>query len=297
MSRHALGGNGGTPCPVLKPLSNQMSRCVRVSRQVCLLGAHPRVHLPLQSPMVSRTHAMIVIDGAETYVRDLASRNGVYLNGHVVRESRLRHGDLLCVGPYAFWWSANPLPSPRPRHFAAEAADQAATLSVNGEKSPRRMEGHTFLIGRRPDCDLAQDSCMIDAAHAVIYRRAGKFSLRDLNSKSGTFVNNRRTRETELRRGDEIRVGLTRLHFEPPAPPPAAEDEFQGGDEETMTGLAAMINSDQPAGPEAAETRSCPTIEQLLGAVPNRITQWERPAIRQRTIDFDVPRETWLELA
>lgn len=276
MARLAIEGRGRTPCPVLKPLTLLDTRPIRIDRQVCILGTHARVHLPLPSPMVSRTHALIVTAGGETYVRDLASRNGVYLNGHLVRETKLRHADLLCIGPYAFWWGATPPPSPRPRHLA-DGPESAALIAVRGEKSPRVMESRTFLIGGREECDLAIESPMVDACHAVIYRRGVGFHLRDLNSRSGSFVNSRRVREVELRRGDEIRIGLTFLRFEPPDQSDKADSES----EEMLAGLAATAAADQPRLGDQP-VRTCPTIEQLLGAPPERITHWQNPALVAR---------------
>jgi pSer/pThr/pTyr-binding forkhead associated (FHA) protein len=281
---------------MLKPLSPQLSRSIQVARQVCVVGSHPRVHLPLHSPMISRTHALIVIDGPETYIRDLASRNGLYLNGHVVREVRLRHGDLVCVGPYAFWWSALPLPSPRPRHLAL-SAPPPALLFPSGESEPQPMAGHTFLIGSRPDCDFVADNCMADPAHAVIYRKSGTFYLRDLNSKTGTFVNSRRARKAELRRGDEIRVGLTRLRFEPPDEMLAPSDGQLTEESRALIGLAATTNADHPRTRQDIAQRTCPTIEQLLGAAPTRITHWEQPRVQQRLDDLSLPHLQWLDLA
>lgn len=276
MSRHLMTGTGGMPCPVLKPLSLLETRYVRVDRQVCILGAHPRVHLPLHSAMVSRTHALIVTDGGETYVRDLASRNGIYVNGHAVREGRLRHGDLLCVGPYAFWWGAK-APNPRPRHLSDDG-DGVALLAIRGERAPRTMAGRTFVIGGRDGCDLQLDNDLVDNSHAVVYRRGPKFHLRDLNSRKGTFVNGRRVRDVELRRGDQVRIGLTLANFEPPAPqdPSADSASLSGAD---LAGLAGVATADQPMGNCDALAKSCPTIEQLLGAPPARITQWERRRI------------------
>lgn len=273
MSRHAMAGNGTMPCPVLKPLSLLETRSIRVDRTVCILGAHPRVHLPLHSSMVSRTHALIVTDGGETYVRDLASRNGVYVNGNAVREGRLRHGDLLCVGPYAFWWGAK-TPSPRPRDLSEEDTG-VALLAVPGEREPREITGRTFVIGSREGCDMLLDNPLVDTAHAVVYRRGSKFHLRDLNSRTGTFVNGRRARDVELRRGDQIRVGLMLANFEPPAPRERSTDEASLTDLE-LTGIAGIASADHPAGNGAVLPKTCPTIEQLLGAPPARITQWDR---------------------
>ncbi|HEY2589680.1 MAG TPA: FHA domain-containing protein [Tepidisphaeraceae bacterium] len=279
MSRHAMAGNGTMPCPVLKPLSLLETRYIRVDRQVCILGAHPRVHLPLPSSMVSRAHALIVTDGTETYVRDLASSNGVYINGHGVREGRLRDGDLLCVGPFAFWWCAR-MPGPRPRNLS-EADAGIALLTVPGERAPREMPGRTFVIGTRDECDLLLENTMVDSAHAVVYRRGGKFHVRDLNSRTGTFVNGRRIRDVELRRSDQIRIGLMLANFEPPAPRDPSTDGGLRAEME-LTGIAGVASADHPLGDGATLPKTCPTIEQLLGAPPTRITHWDRRRFKER---------------
>jgi pSer/pThr/pTyr-binding forkhead associated (FHA) protein len=275
MSRHTLAGNGGTPWPVLKPLSQSLSRSIRIGRQVCIVGSHSRVHLPLHSPMVSRTHALIVVDGSDTFVRDLASRNGIYVNGIAMREGRLRHGDLLCIGPFAFWWSLGHPAGPRPRHLMADT-DRAAKLHIADESEPRRMEGYSLVIGRRPDCDIVLDGILVEPVHAVLYRKNGQFHIRDLNSTMGTYVNNRRVRTAELRKGDEFRIGLSRIRFEPPEVAQLRATETSLNDTELIAGLAGSRRSDQPFFPPNLAARSCPTIEQLLCASTGRITHWQR---------------------
>src|SRR5438105_4325601 len=78
------------------------ARVVKVDRPAYVLGSAPRVHLALSSPLVSRSHAVIVCDENEVYLRDLGSRNHVFVNGKVVREAGLRPADLLRIGPYEF---------------------------------------------------------------------------------------------------------------------------------------------------------------------------------------------------
>jgi len=53
--------------------------------------------------IVSRRHAAIVVHGHKVVVRDLGSRNGTFVNGHVVAEEcEIRHDDRLAVGPLEF---------------------------------------------------------------------------------------------------------------------------------------------------------------------------------------------------
>jgi pSer/pThr/pTyr-binding forkhead associated (FHA) protein len=225
--------------------------------------------------MVSRTHALIVVNGIDTYVRDLASRNGIYVNGIAMREGRLRHGDLLCIGPFAFWWSLGHPAGPRPRHLMADT-DRAAKLFLADETEPRRMEGYSLVIGRRPDCDIVLDGILVEPTHAVLYRQNGQFHIRDLNSEIGTFVNNRRVRTAELRKGDELRVGLSRIRFEPPEVARLGTAEAALNGTEMIAGLSSSRQADQPFSARPLAGRSCPTIEELLCASTGRITQWQR---------------------
>jgi pSer/pThr/pTyr-binding forkhead associated (FHA) protein len=225
--------------------------------------------------MVSRTHALIVVDGSDTFVRDLASRNGIYVNGIAMREGRLRHGDLLCIGPFAFWWSLGHPAGPRPRHLMPDT-DRAAKLYIANESEPRRMEGYSLVIGCRSDCDIVLDGILVEPTHAVLYRQNGRFHIRDLNSKIGTYVNNRRVRTAELRKGDEFRIGLSRIRFEPPEVAHLGTAEALLNGSEVIAGLTSIRHADQPFSPRHPAARSCPTIEELLCASTGRITHWQR---------------------
>jgi FHA domain/Protein of unknown function (DUF3662) len=52
----------------------------------------------LVDPSVSRTHAVVEVDGTEPVVRDLGSTNGTYVNGERVEARPLRDGDELTFG-------------------------------------------------------------------------------------------------------------------------------------------------------------------------------------------------------
>jgi hypothetical protein len=65
------------------------------------IGRSRECDLVVQSPRVSRVHALIFwVNGAPS-VRDLVSQNGVWINGAQVREARLVDGDELTIGPFS----------------------------------------------------------------------------------------------------------------------------------------------------------------------------------------------------
>jgi predicted component of type VI protein secretion system len=75
------------------------------------------------------------------------------------------------------------------------------------------VAGPQFRVGRGPDCQLRPSSREIATHHCAILVEEGRAMVRDLNSATGTFVNDKRlAAPQELRNGDRIRVG--QLEFE-----------------------------------------------------------------------------------
>jgi DNA-binding winged helix-turn-helix (wHTH) protein len=74
----------------------------------------------INSPMVSRRHARIVVSPDETTVEDLGSKNGTLVNGHsIVQPVTLTDGDQLQVGSFTMIYRTHDtLPSTRTRRRA-----------------------------------------------------------------------------------------------------------------------------------------------------------------------------------
>jgi sigma-B regulation protein RsbU (phosphoserine phosphatase) len=64
-----------------------------------------------------------------------------------------------------------------------------------------------FSIGRRSETDLRLPGADISRVHAEITLENGQCTIRDKQSRFGTFVNNERTNEKVLTHGDQIRFG------------------------------------------------------------------------------------------
>ena len=62
-------------------------------------------------------------------------------------------------------------------------------------------------IGRTPGCDIVLDDAVVSAEHAVVKTVGMKSTIRDLDSTNGTFIENRRVQQHELRHGETIIVG------------------------------------------------------------------------------------------
>jgi pSer/pThr/pTyr-binding forkhead associated (FHA) protein len=80
--------------------------------------------------------------------------------------------------------------------------------------------GSRFLLdddftstGRHPDSDIFLDDVTVSRRHAEFYRDSDRFTVRDVGSLNGTYVNRERIEEAELFGGDEVQIGKFRLLF------------------------------------------------------------------------------------
>ena len=99
-----------------------------------------------------------------------------------------------------------------------------ARLKIDG-KSDLLLSGPATIVGRDPSCDLCLSLNAVSRRHARIEKTAHGYSITDLDSRNGTFVNGQRLgeRSTPLRDGDEIVVaGVRTLRFVDPMATPIA---------------------------------------------------------------------------
>lgn len=70
------------------------------------------------------------------------------------------------------------------------------------------------LAGRHPDSDIFLDDITVSRRHAVFTRGSEGYSVRDLGSLNGTYVNRDRIEiEVLLSGGDEVQIGKFRLIY------------------------------------------------------------------------------------
>jgi hypothetical protein len=75
------------------------------------------------------------------------------------------------------------------------------------------LDSDLTLVGRHPDSDIFLDDVTVSRRHAEFYRAGSRFTVRDVGSLNGTYVNRERIEEMDLTGGDEVQVGKFRLEF------------------------------------------------------------------------------------
>jgi pSer/pThr/pTyr-binding forkhead associated (FHA) protein len=114
-----------------------------------------------------------------------------------------------------------------PAELEEEAAEETALPQSELESGQALLvvqrgpnAGSRFLIdkdvttaGRHPESDIFLDDVTVSRRHAEFRREDGRFSIHDVGSLNGTYVNRQRVEETELANGDELQIGKFKLTF------------------------------------------------------------------------------------
>ncbi|MCW2941040.1 MAG: domain containing protein [Actinomycetia bacterium] len=107
--------------------------------------------------------------------------------------------------------------APSADQFAVEALPPGTALLVV-QRGPNA--GSRFLLdkdrtsaGRHPESDIFLDDVTVSRRHAEFFRRGTAFSVRDVGSLNGTYVNRERIDEASLSGGDEVQIGKFRIMF------------------------------------------------------------------------------------
>ncbi len=131
-----------------------------------LVGRSASCQISLDDPLVSRSHARLVVRGGEVTFEDLGSRNGVRVNGEAVRGTvRLSVGDRLGVGSQELHLVATGVQEPVSRGAPTHRFDRFEVIGGLAEKA--------LALGRG---DEAERILATSLADVLAEARAGRQS-------------------------------------------------------------------------------------------------------------------------
>lgn len=103
--------------------------------------------------------------------------------------------------------------------FTAHPKFMVELISVRGEKHAVTLREGENSVGRISGSDVLIDDASISRNHAVIIVKAGKVTLRDLQSKNGTFVEEKKiVADTDVETDMPLRFGLVKASIIAAAP-------------------------------------------------------------------------------
>lgn len=187
------------------------------------LGRLAENDIAIPSNIVSRTHARLERRPDGWWYRDLESSNGTYLNARQIREIKLQDGMILQLGKdatkavFITFHASTDKETPAPRPVGRETIIEKPT-STTGYVHLRGVTPSgqkRQVIGRGKEADIQLKSPVISREHASIQPGTSEWTLTDLGSKNGTFLNGKRIHSAErLKAGDVIQIGPFRLEYE-----------------------------------------------------------------------------------
>ncbi len=182
----------------------------QLNRDLFTIGRAADNNLVLAESFVSRYHAQVVRQGNQYLLIDLDSMDGTRVNA--VRLSAkaphpLRNGDILTIGTTEIRFCDTVT------HLI-----KAAKLLLPDPQGDQEywLEQELTTIGRAPNNHLILSERFVSRHHAQLIRDQDRFSLVDLDSTSGTWVNQISLQPHQphsLYSGDVIRIGTKELHF------------------------------------------------------------------------------------
>jgi hypothetical protein len=95
------------------------------------------------------------------------------------------------------------------------ADDHALLIVHHGPNAGARflLDMDVVSAGRSVSGDIFLDDVTVSREHAQFARNGSSFSVRDMGSLNGTYVNRERVAEAKLVDGDEVQIGKYRLTF------------------------------------------------------------------------------------
>ena len=125
------------------------------------------------------------------------------------------------------------------------------------------LDGRDIAIGRSPTCDvMLEDDQLVSRRHALLRYNGSEYTIVDLGSSNGTFLNEEETHEeTPLRDGDLIGIGEYEILYSTSAP-------ISPDDSQAATQVTQDISDARPVLETAPEPE--PVMEQPVepGPVP-----------------------------
>ncbi|MCX7832545.1 MAG: FHA domain-containing protein [Actinobacteria bacterium] len=88
-----------------------------------------------------------------------------------------------------------------------------ALIPINSPENSILINTPRIFIGRGSEVDVSILDESISSKHCLITQRKGRFLIKDLNSKNGTFVNGQPILESELKDGDLLTIGNKKFIF------------------------------------------------------------------------------------
>lgn len=181
--------------------NGQVEQQIQLSKERMTLGRHPRNDIVLSHPAVSAGHAAIVTILDDSFLEDLHSTNGTFVNGHRIGKHFLQHQDVIKMAKFQLEFVADGI-----RPLAAAQPVLAEISILNGANAGK----HVALT--KPQTTLGRAGAQV----VVIHRHPDFYTITHTEGDVAPRLNGTaldRQSSERLSHGDVIDLGGTMLAF------------------------------------------------------------------------------------
>lgn len=209
--------------------------------------------IDLPETYVSRKHAQIdVLPDDQLLLKDLESTGGTFVNGKPIKEKRILHGDRITFGlpddDYRIiveFLAPDTIENTDSSYISTHIPAVPEGMEILGDRETSDVAAlletkNEILIGRANECDIRLPQLIVTRHHAAIRKQPnGSYTIRDLGSKNGTYINGSRiVEETQITEHDDILIGTYKFRLRRPA-----EDIREGYTAIVAEGLTKTVNN------------------------------------------------------
>ncbi|MFA9217957.1 MAG: FHA domain-containing protein [Sphingomonadaceae bacterium] len=181
----------------------QVEQTVQLSKERMSVGRHAHNDIVLTHPSVSGEHALIVTILDDSFLEDLHSTNGTFVNGHRIGKHFLQHQDQIKVAKFQIEFIADGI-----RPLAAAAARPALLGHIavlNGNNAGKQM------ALSKPLTTLGRPGVQV----VVINRHPDGYTISHVEGERVPLINERPLQQAvqPLQHGDVIDLSGTQMAF------------------------------------------------------------------------------------
>lgn len=90
---------------------------------------------------------------------------------------------------------------------------KVVVVTSDGQAQQIELDRPTTTVGRLDQSDIVIRGPLVSRTHALVSLERGRYTVSDLDSSNGTFVNGLKVRRQVLRHEDVIRIGDCEVRF------------------------------------------------------------------------------------
>jgi pSer/pThr/pTyr-binding forkhead associated (FHA) protein len=140
-------------------LDNQVLAEYNMTKERYTIGRLPDNDVRIDNPAVSGHHSLIINILNDSFLEDLNSTNGTYVNGKLIKKHALQHGDVITIGHHQLRFADQQINEPEQDEFektmvipvGQQDADQLAVAEKLADKAVAAVDHAAAAVKLDPD--------------------------------------------------------------------------------------------------------------------------------------------------